>query len=74
MDILGILKNGFVTSRLFENSDGSVLSSHSLLLAQHLTNTGQSVSSIHIVKITERNLKSYLKTYGLYNHDKRENK
>ena len=74
MDVSGILKNGFVTSRLFENSDRSVLSSHSLLFAQYLTNTGQSVPSIHVVKTKEKNLKSYLKIYGHSNLDKRENK
>lgn len=43
MDVIGLLKEWFVMSKLFEESNGSVLSSHSLLLAQHLTNTDHSI-------------------------------
>lgn len=44
MDILDILKEWFVMSRLFEDSDGSVLSPYSLLPAQERTNTGHSIN------------------------------
>lgn len=40
MDVLSVLKEWFVTNRLYEDRDGSILSPYSLLLAQHLTNTG----------------------------------
>lgn len=43
IDVLDILKEWFVMSRLFEDSDGSVLSPYSLLPAQEQTNTGHSI-------------------------------
>lgn len=39
-DVLGILKEWFVANRLYEDRDGSILPPYSLLLVQHLTNTG----------------------------------
>lgn len=68
MDVLDIIKEWFVMSKLFEDSDGSVLS-YSLLPAQERANTGHSVIIDACGQNKERNLKSYLNTYSLSSHD-----
>lgn len=45
MDVLSILKEWFVEKRLCQDSDGSVLSPHLFLLAQHLAHTGHSINN-----------------------------
>lgn len=68
MDVLDIIKEWFVMSKLFEDSDGSVLS-YSSLPAQERANTGHSVIFDACGQNKERNLKSYLNTYSLSSHD-----
>lgn len=68
MDVPGIFKDCFVKSRLYEDSDGSLLLPHSLLLAQCLAKTGYS-NNHRFVCLKQKSLKSFLKVYCFSYHD-----